>query len=141
MSLVAFGAAMAMGRLGNWLNSELPGTVAHVDLPWLYEYPQHPDQQRHPYAIYAILHNLFTFGIMWRLYAMYKTHLIPGQLSAIFGMIYAFFRFVFEYVREPEIVYEGIISQGQVLSLVLFVVSLLIFRYFAKIRKKTFTKS
>lgn len=126
--ILPIGGALALGRYGNWLNGELPGRVAQMDLPWLVEYSQYPGELRHPYAIYAIIKDLYLMLLINIFAWIGKEKLVSGQIALLFAMEYAVFRFFVEMVREPEIMYfSGILTQGQVLSILLFVVSFFLF--------------
>src|SRR5690606_18713432 len=45
----------AFGRIGNFINAELPGRVANPDLPWAMIWPNVDNLPRHPSPIYQAL--------------------------------------------------------------------------------------
>jgi phosphatidylglycerol---prolipoprotein diacylglyceryl transferase len=96
-----------LGRLANFVNHELWG--ATTDVPWAVRFPEVIAGQlalgppRHPSQLYeAILEGLVLFAILnwmfWKTDARYK----PGLLVGTFGFFYGLFRFLVEFVREPD---------------------------------------
>ncbi len=106
------------GRIANFINAELPGTV--TDFALCVEYPNHPIQGcRHPYVIYEGLKNLF-IGI--GLYFVYKSKVFKeGVVFWGFIFLYALLRFFIDFLRE-EPLFLGI-SMGQFLSVTFIIVS------------------
>ena len=59
----------AFGRIGNFINAELPGRVADASLPWAMIWPNVDSLPRHPSPIYqALVDGVLLFIILW-LYA------------------------------------------------------------------------
>ena len=96
-----------LGRLANFVNAELWG--APTDVAWAVRFPEVIAGQlalgppRHPSQLYeAILEGLVLFAILnwlfWKTDARYK----PGLLVGAFGFFYGLFRFLVEFVREPD---------------------------------------
>ena len=105
-------------------------------------YPPHPDlheqavrlyhagmlHPRHPSQIYAaIIEGLLVFLI---LLAARQTAWgqKTGHLAALFLISYAAGRIAVEFFREPEIVYFGWLTQGQLLSLFMLPIAAFILR-------------
>ncbi len=95
------------GRLANFVNHELWGAPTNV--PWAVRFPEYIGGQsvlgppRHPSQLYeAGLEGLLLFAILswmfWRTEARYQ----PGKLVGAFGFFYGLFRFLVEFVREPD---------------------------------------
>ncbi|HUG45017.1 MAG TPA: prolipoprotein diacylglyceryl transferase [Sphingomicrobium sp.] len=95
------------GRLANFVNHELWG--APTDVPWAVRFPEAIAGQwvlgppRHPSQLYeALLEGAVLFAILawmfWRTQARYQ----PGKLVGAFGFFYGLFRFLVEFVREPD---------------------------------------
>ncbi|WP_428771242.1 prolipoprotein diacylglyceryl transferase [Vibrio sp.] len=112
--LVPFG--LGMGRLGNFMNSELWGRV--TDVPWAIVFPNGGPLPRHPSQLYEFaLEGVLLFLIL-NLFIRKSRPL--GSVSGLFLAGYGTFRFVVEYFREPDAhlgLYGGFISMGQILSL------------------------
>ena len=114
--LVPFG--LATGRLGNFINGELPGRV--TDVPWGMWFPQHDAERiaRHPSQLYQFaLEGLALFAILW----IYSSKPRPTcAVSGAFLVGYGSFRFVAEFARQPDD-FLGLLglglSMGQWLSL------------------------
>lgn len=124
----------AAGRLGNFINHELPGRVASADLPWAMIWPgvAYPV---HPSPIYqALVDGLLLFILVWLFARKQRPTLAVG---ALFVTLYGCARFFTEYFRTPdyEVNFIGItISAGQMLSLPMIGIglSLLVMAYAGK---------
>ncbi len=119
------------GRLANFVNHELWG--APTDVPWAVRFPETIAGQvvlgppRHPSQLYeALLEGVVLFAILawmfWKTDARYK----PGLLVGTFGFFYGLFRFLVEFVREPDPQLAGFthatgLHMGQWLSLPLII--------------------
>ncbi len=112
----------AAGRLGNFINHELPGRIAAADLPWSMKWPgiAYPV---HPSPIYqALVDGVLLFILVWLFARKERPRLAVG---ALFVMLYGCARFFTEYFRTPdyEVNFIGItISAGQMLSLPMIIV-------------------
>jgi len=108
----------AFGRLGNFINAELPGRVADATLPWAMIWPNVDNLPRHPSPIYqALVDGVLLFIVLW-LYARKPRPYLA--VSGLFALGYGCARFFTEYFRTPDYVvsFGGIsISAGQMLSL------------------------
>jgi len=112
--VIDFGApcvptGLAAGRIGNFINGELPGRLADPSLPWGMVFRGYGDMPRHPSQIYQfLLEGLLLFAILW-LYARQERK--QGQVAAAFFMGYGILRFLAEFFREPD-AHLGILSLG-----------------------------
>ncbi len=112
--LVPFG--LGFGRLGNFINGELPGRVTSV--PWGMVFPRVDSFSRHPSQLYeAILEGLvLSVILLW----FSRQQRPVGRISALFLLGYGTFRFLVEFTREPDD-FLGLLtfgmSMGQWLSL------------------------
>ncbi len=125
----------AAGRMGNFINAELPGRVADASLPWAMlwpdnRYPLEPvptflEGLRHPSPLYQMtLDGLVVFVILWLFARKSRPRLAVG---AMFTLLYGCARFTTEYFRVPdwETTVLGLpITSGQVLSLPMIVAAL-----------------
>ena len=86
------------GRVGNFINGELWG--APTDLPWAMAFPSGGGIPRHPSMLYeAILEGLVLFAILW----WFSSRRPPVRaVSGLFLIGYGVFRFLVEFVREPD---------------------------------------
>jgi phosphatidylglycerol:prolipoprotein diacylglycerol transferase len=122
----------AAGRIGNFINAELPGRVTDPSLPWAMIWPNFDNLPRHPSPIYqALIDGVLLFIVLWLFARTARPRLAVG---AMFVMLYGCARFFTEYFRIPdyEVSFAGItISAGQMLSLPMIVIGagLLIFAY------------
>jgi phosphatidylglycerol:prolipoprotein diacylglycerol transferase len=111
----------ACGRLGNFINAELPGRLADPSLPWAMLWPG-VEGPRHPSPLYQMLvDGLLVFVIMWLFARKPRPRLAVG---ALYTLLYGCARFFTEYFRVPdwETHVMGLpITSGQVLSLPMIV--------------------
>jgi len=114
-TLVVPGAlALGLGRIANFLNGELVGTV--TNLPWCMNFPGYIGC-RHPSQLYEAAYSFLLAGI---LYWQYRKKHEAGFMLALFVTLYGLFRFIENFVRdEPRIL--GL-SMGQVLSLIMLII-------------------
>lgn len=99
----------ALGRLGNFINSEIYGVP--TDLPWGVVFPG-IEGARHPTQLYAVAYNLIIFGI---LYSQRNKEWKPGRMLGLFMILYSVFRFVNEIFK--DMVYYGPLTMGQWLTI------------------------
>ena len=115
------------GRIGNFINAELPGRVAEATLPWAMIWPNVDSLPRHPSPLYqALIDGVLLFIVLW----LYARKLRPRlAVSGMFSLGYGCARFFTEYFRMPD--YEvnlgdWTISVGQMLSLPMIVLGLIL---------------
>ncbi len=117
----------AAGRIGNFINAELPGRIADASLPWAMIWPNVDNLPRHPSPIYqALVDGLLLFIVLW-LYARKPRPRLA--VSGLFALGYGCARFFTEYFRTPdyEVTFIGItISAGQMLSLPMIVLGIVL---------------
>ena len=138
----------AAGRLGNFINAELPGrVVSDPSLPWAMmwpntAYPLWPNPVflqglRHPSPIYQLLiDGLLVFVILWLYARKERPRLAVG---AFYTLLYGCARTFTENYRTPdwERVIAGIpITSGQALSLPMIVGALLMLVWAYKVKQK-----
>jgi phosphatidylglycerol---prolipoprotein diacylglyceryl transferase len=114
---------LGLGRLGNFINGELYGRPTNV--AWAMVFPEGGPMPRHPSQLYeAILEGLVLFVILrW----LYKKNFYPGTVFWALVAFYGLFRFLIEFVREPDAQIGfalGPFTRGQELTLPMLVVGL-----------------
>lgn len=115
-----------LGRLANFVNGELYGRP--TDVPWGVVFPGAPDAPRHPSQLYeAALEGVVLFIILAVLARRRSIRMRPGVIGGVFLAGYGFFRFLVEFVREPDaqlgFLWLGA-TMGQILSLPMIVIGL-----------------
>lgn len=119
---------LGLGRIANFINGELYGRVSH--LPWAMVFPRGGPEPRHPSQLYeSLLEGPVYFLILWLCFRRRK---FPGQVTALGILTYGMFRFLVEFVRQPDAqlgTVLGPFSMGQILSslMVLFGLALWIY--------------
>ena len=107
---------LGLGRIGNFINGELWGRT--TDLPWGMVFPGGGPLPRHPSQLYeAILEGLVLSII---LYLMNRRKVAEGLPFFSFFIGYGLFRFLVEFVRQPDAQLGflwGGATMGQLLSL------------------------
>ncbi|MDO6460259.1 prolipoprotein diacylglyceryl transferase [Granulosicoccaceae sp. 1_MG-2023] len=108
---------LGAGRLGNFINGELWGRV--TDVPWGMVFPGGGPLPRHPSQLYQFfLEGPLFFALIW----LYSKKPRPTMaVSGFFLIYYGIYRFLIEFVREPDsqlgFVALDWMTQGQLLSL------------------------
>ena len=137
---------LGLGRLGNFIGGELWGR--HTDAPWGMIFPralesldktkdelyqmvlagQLNNEARHPSQLYEFcLEGVVLFAVLW----IYSRKPRPRYaVSGLFALLYGLFRFGVEFVREPDVQLGFVafdwLTMGQILSLPLIAVGLLL---------------
>ena len=130
MDLVSLVAPIGIffGRLANFINSELYGTVSNV--PWSVIFVKVENLTRHPSQLYeAFLEGIILFLLL--IYFRKKNYLLkPGTISGLFLIFYSIFRFFVEFYRVPDehIGYLAFnLSTGQIVSVVFLIIGTIVF--------------
>lgn len=123
--IVPLALAQALGRIGNFINGELYGRL--TTLPWGMKFPN-AEGFRHPSQLYEMFYNLVIFSF---LFIKRNKKQPPGTLLAYFLILYSIFRFLTEFVREPEIMI-GPLTMGQVLNIFMLVAGIALMYYIKK---------
>ena len=93
---------LLLGRIANFINSELWGRHADASVPWAMVFPNGGPLPRHPSQLYeAGLEGLVLFvvlAIMIRLGALKR----PGLVIGAFAVCYGLARITSEFFREPD---------------------------------------
>lgn len=121
---------LCFGRIGNFINTELPGRPS--DLPWAIIWPGEAFA-RHPSSLYqALLEGPVLFAILWW-YAARKRPTM--SVSGVFMISYGCLRLFTEMFREPDpqigFIAFGWLTMGQLLSVPMVLVGIILLRYAA----------
>ena len=126
MDLVAISIPLAytLGRIGNFLNKELIGRETDLPIGIFVD-----GVLRHPSQLYeACLEGVTLFIIIYT-YRKYKK--FDGELMAIYLFGYGVFRYIVEYVREPDIqlgfICCGWMTMGQLLCIVMMLLGVVLY--------------
>lgn len=108
------------GRIGNFINAELWGKPSQ--LPWAVVFPKSDGIARHPSQLYeALLEGIVLFVVLW---CYSQKPRARGQVMGLFLLGYSLFRFMVEFVREPDAhigyLAFGWLTKGQLLCLPMF---------------------
>ncbi len=128
---VAVPIGLGLGRIGNFINGELYGRVTSV--PWAMVFPDGGPDPRHPSQLYeAFLEGLVLFLVLrW----IYKKNLYRGTVFWALVGFYGLFRFLVEFVREPDtqIGFDlGPFTRGQLLTFPMLVIGMLMMVIYAR---------
>ena len=128
VSLVA-PIGLFLGRITNFINTELYGRV--TNFPFAIINPMIDNNPRHPSQLYeAFFEGIMLFIILFVYFNKSPKKYIIGKISSLFLITYSLFRFVIEYLREPDYhlgLFFNYFSMGQLLCIPLFIAGLLIF--------------
>ena len=127
VSLVA-PIGLFLGRISNFINTELYGRV--TDFPFAIIYPLIDKNPRHPSQLYeALFEGLILFIILFIYFNKNPRKYMIGYISSLFLIFYSVFRFLIEYLREPDYhlgLFINYFSMGQILCVPLFFAGLVI---------------
>jgi len=116
-------------RMGNLMNSEIFGYPTH--LPWGFVFVNSMDpslaQGAHqPTQIYEALGYLMVFFFLHRYYWHHVEALKPGKLFGYFMVLIFSIRFLVEFLKEPQEIWEKhmLLDMGQLLSIPLIILGI-----------------
>ncbi len=120
---------LAAGRLGNFINQELWGRV--TELPWGMVFRGAGPEPRHPSQLYEFtLEGVVLFVLLWWFSAQPRPR---GAVSGLFLLAYGVFRFLVEFVREPDVqlghLAFGWVTMGHLLSVPMIVLGAWLLAY------------
>lgn len=135
MGCVGAAIGLFFGRCANFVNGELWG--APTDLPWGVVFGGAAGTMpRHPSQLYeAVLEGIVIFVVLFAL-----SRKVPprprGMLFGTFLTMYGTFRFLVEFIREPDVqlgyLWGGWLTMGQLLSVPLIVAGVALLIYAVK---------
>ena len=120
-----------LGRVSNFINTELYGRV--TDFPFAFIYPLIDNNPRLPSQLYeAFFEGAVLFIILYLIFIKNSKKYTAGIISAYFLILYSIFRFLIEFLREPDShlgLFLNYFSMGQILCIpILFAGILILFR-------------
>ncbi len=137
LGVIAGSIGLFFGRCANFVNGELWG--APTDMPWGVVFGGSAgDMPRHPSQLYeGVLEGIVIFAVLYVL-SLKMPPRPRGTFTGLFFVMYGTFRFLIEFVREPDVqlgyLAGGWLTMGMVLSipLVLGGIGLLIYTWKTK---------
>ena len=116
-------AGLFFGRLANFINVELYGRV--TDFPLAMIYPSIDQAPRHPSQLYeAFFEGIVLFVILRQCNKKNYSKNNFGFITSLFLILYGIFRFLIEFLREPDahigLIFNSI-TMGQFLSIPLVI--------------------
>ncbi len=118
--------ALALGRIANFINGEIWGTVTNV--PWCV-YFQNVQGCRHPVQIYGAIKRFFIFGILVILYTKNNKKHKDGFIFWNFVAMMGAGRFILDFWREDARLFG--LAAGQYFSFVMTVVAIyVLYKYY-----------
>lgn len=126
---------LGSGRIGNFINTELPGRATEV--PWALVYPGE-SFGRHPSSLYqALLEGPVLFALLWIFSARPRPAI---AVSALFLIGYGSLRTISEFFREPDghlgFVLLDWLTTGQLLSIPMILVGVGIIFYSYRVGRR-----
>ncbi len=135
LGVIAGSIGLFFGRCANFINGELWG--APTDLPWGVVFGGEAGNiARHPSQLYeGVLEGLVIFCVL-----MILSRKVPprprGTFTGVFLVMYGVFRFLIEFVRQPDsqigYLFGGWLTMGMVLSVPLLIAGIVLLAYARK---------
>ncbi len=130
----------AIGRWGNFFNNEAFGKPVESGLSGICLFipkEYRPDlylnyDYFHPTFLYESILNFIIFIFLYKKYNVWKNN--PGKIFWTYLLSYSVIRFFLEFLRTDSLYLFNLFPCAQVISLVVFVISIV----FLSVRKKTF---
>jgi len=128
IAVIPAAIGLALGRMGNFINLELYGTV--TTLPWGIAIPG-VEGLRHPTQLYAVAKDL-AIAIVCFVHVSRIPYKRNGQTFAVFLMMYAVLRFTVEYLRVQD--HPGFdasiihLTIGQMLTIPVFIAGVIVWQ-------------
>lgn len=119
LAVPAVALAQAIGRWGNYFNSEAHG--GPTDLPWGIIVD---GQKVHPTFLYE---SVWCFVLFIVLLIVDNNRKFDGQTTLLYGILYSLERFFVEFLRTDSLMLFGVFKQAMVLSAVVFVVCIVFY--------------
>ncbi len=138
LGVIATPLGLFFGRCANFINGELWG--APTDLPWGVVFGGSAgDMPRHPSQLYeALLEGIVIFLVLYLL-ARKRPPRPRGTFFGLFLIMYGCFRFLIEFVREPDAqlgyLWGDWLTMGQLLSIPVVIAGIIVLVY-ALVKKK-----
>lgn len=116
------------GRIANFINTELIGK--ETDFPFAIIYPTIDNIPRHPSQLYeAFFEGIVLFIILLIMMLKNTSNRKNGLISGLFLFLYGIFRFIIEFIREPDQhigLVLNLLSVGQLLCIPLILSGMII---------------
>ncbi len=133
--IVTVPIGLGLGRIGNFINGELYGRVTQV--PWGMIFPKGGPLPRHPSQLYE---SAWEGGVLFFVLWLLKERKLPeGTLLALFIGLYGLFRFIVEFLREPDAqigFFIGAFTMGQILCAFMIIGSVFLIFYLTKRQRR-----
>ena len=120
---------LLLGRIGNFINSELVGRI--TDVPWGMIFERYDFNVRHPSQLYEAFFEGFLLFIILQIFAgRFRNQ--PGKLSCLFLILYSIARIICECFREPDAPLILDITRGQFYTIFLLLLGIVAWIVFQK---------
>lgn len=124
MAIPSVALAQAIGRWGNYFNSEAHG--GPTDLPWAIEVD---GVMVHPTFLYE---SIWCFILFFFLLYVDNRRKFVGQTFIVYAVLYSLERFFVEGLRTDSLMLFGVIKQAQALSICVIIIGIIAYIYLNK---------
>lgn len=118
-------------RTGNFMNSEIVGTVSH--LPWAVQFvnaypPSLAMDPRHPAQLYEAFYCLILMAVLFYIWKTKRRQMANGFIFGIFLIVLWTLRFIDEFFKVDQESFEAAlpINMGQILSIPFVIIGIII---------------
>ncbi|MGV3278772.1 prolipoprotein diacylglyceryl transferase [Rickettsiales bacterium LUAb2] len=138
LSVIAAPIGLFLGRIANFINQELIGRPTNSTFGVIYNGDNIP---RYPSELFeAFLEGILLFVILLVLWKVFKLYKQKGYITAFAIILYAIFRIIAEFFREPDAQVGFIfnyITMGQILSSIMLLLGIIMLIWVRSVNKQT----
>ena len=124
---------IALTRIVNFINDELPGRVCNPDQPYCINFPNF-DGPRYPSQIFECVLDILVLPI---LLVLYRRRPPDGVVAWTWFTCYGITRSLAEVWREPGLLFFGVITGGQLLALPMILIGVVGLWYSIRLNRHT----
>ena len=139
LAVIGLALGQAVGRWGNYFNQELYGRPS--ELPWAIQIdrplPEYAAFERfHPAFLYESIWSFLTFLLLYFLTKRYAEKFLPGEMTALYLILYAIGRSLLELTRlDSRTVSFGGLDTGMAIATLVSIIIAVLAVLFVAIRR------
>jgi phosphatidylglycerol:prolipoprotein diacylglycerol transferase len=126
---IALSVGLGFGRIGCTMAGCCYGKVCHSPISIVFKDPHSAAPLGVPLCPTQPISSLANFLIALVLYLVYRKRKFPGQVFALYLVLYGLFRFFIEFLRATPKEVLGLLSNNQLISIIMVLAGLTLLEY------------